>query len=123
VLFYLHCRLWINSRPISKLESASSDRLRQGLLSAGAEEDVVAGMDRASLKEAAAKQKLQLPSDADRELNMKKFEFEMRKFEREAELELARMEEKKRQLEHEFRMKELEMRGVASPRGESGIVV
>ena len=71
---------------------ASSDRLRQGLLSAGAEEDVVASMDRASLKEAAAKQKLQLPSDADRELNMKKLEFEMRKFEREADLELARME-------------------------------
>ena len=78
---------------------ASSERIRQGLLSAGAEEDVVAGMDRASLKEAAAKQKLQLPSDADRELNMKKLEFEMRKFEREAELELSRMarEEKERE--------------------------
>jgi len=123
---------------------ASSDRVRQGLLSAGAEENVVAGMDRASLKEAAAKQKLQLPSDADRELNMKKHEFEMRKFERDAELELARigreekekereekeeraerekereLEEKKRKLEHEFRMKDLEMRGAAPPRGESG---
>jgi len=106
--------------PITKPCQASSDRLRQNLLSAGAEEDVVAGMDRASLKEPVAKQKLQLPSDADWELNMKKLEFEMRKSEKETELELARMEEKKRLLEHKFRMKELEMRGAASLRGESG---
>ena len=89
---------------------ASSERIRQGLLSAGAEEDVVAGMDRASLKEAAAKQKLQLPSDADRELNMKKLEFEMRKFEREAELELARMEREEREKKMEREERETERR-------------
>ena len=67
---------------------------------------------------------------------MKRLEFEMRNFEREADLELARMarkkkkkraerekerklEEKKRQLEYEFRMKELEMRGAVSARGDS----
>jgi len=68
-------------------DKASSDRLRQSLpiavTQAVATTSSVAGMDRMSLQEATARQKLQRPSDAEQELNTKKLEFEMRKFERE----------------------------------------
>ena len=91
-------------------DKASSDRLRQSLpiavTQAEATTSSVAGMDRMSLQEATARQKLQRPSDAEQELNTKKLEFEMRKFEREAELELARMAEKKKERERAERKKE-----------------
>jgi len=54
----------------SQIRKSSSDRLRQDLLSADAEEDVAAGMDRVSLHAATARQKLQGPSDAERKLNV-----------------------------------------------------
>jgi len=55
ILFALPIMDQLPSDQQTQICKASSDRLRQGLLSAGAEEDVVAGVDRASLKEAAAK--------------------------------------------------------------------
>jgi len=90
----------------TQILKASTDRLRQDLLSA----DAVADMDRMSLQEATARQKLQGQSDAERKLNMEKLEFEMRQFEREAELELTRMAEKEKNRETERMKLQLEER-------------
>jgi len=82
---------------------SSSDRLRQTLLSAG-EEATVSTMDRGALKEAAAKQKLQgptEPSSLERELALRrlelKFELELRKVEKQQESE--KLECQRREIE------------------------
>ena len=79
------------------IAKSSSDRLRQTLLSAGEEEATVSTMDRGTLKEAAAKQRLQGPaerSSLERELAMRRLELEF-------ELEVKKMESERMKLEIE----------------------
>jgi len=94
------------------IAKSSSDRLRQTLLSAGEEEATVSTMDRGTLKEAAAKQKLQgpvEPSSMERELAMRRleleFELEVKKMEKQQESERMNLEMQKEseKLEHERR--------------------
>ena len=96
------------------IAKSSSDRLRQTLLSAGEEEATVSTMDRGTLKEAAAKQKLQgpaEPSSSERELALKRlemeFELELRKIEKQQESEKLKLELEK-QKECDLEAKKLE---------------
>ena len=80
------------------IAKSSSDRLRQTLLSAGEVEATVSTMDRGALKEAAAKQKLQVPaepSSLERELALRRlemeFELEVKKMEMQKESEKCRV--------------------------------
>ena len=125
------------------IAKSSSDRLRQTLLSAGEEEATVSTMDRGTLKEAAAKQKLQgpvEPSSMERELAMRRLELEfelevkkLEKSEREREAErlerdkdrdrekAAEMEKMRLEMEHELKLRQLEMSRVGSNDGEEVI--
>ena len=106
-----------------QLGKTSTDRLRQVLLSAGESEDKVEGMDRPALKEAVAQQKVAATArDMNTELEMKKLELEMRKMEME-ERRLERERDvtvEKARMEHEYRMKQLEMAGSGAAQCEQG---
>jgi len=100
------------------ITKSSSDRLRQTLLSAGEEEATVSTMDRGALKEAAARQKIQGPTETsslERELALRRleleFELEIKKMERqkECELEVKKMENERMKLEIERKSDRLKL--------------
>jgi len=87
------------------IAKSSSDRLHQTLLSAG-EEATVSTMDRGTLKDAAAKQKLQgpaEPSSLERELALRRleleFKLEMKTLEKQHESEKLECQRRERERE------------------------
>ena len=95
-----------------QLGKASTSKLRQVLLSAGASEEKVESMDRPALKEAVAQQKIAaMQCDVASEIELKKMEFEIKRMEMEME---ERRQERDKNVQKSYSSSNASMDGPAS---------